>query len=69
MQTGVDVFKLMDVAEDLVVPMMDHPIRIDRDALILGYAGRLLFLPAVCQAGGRQVRRAVRATSWWSWAA
>ena len=38
-QTGVDVFKLMDVAEDLVVPMMDHPIRIDRDALILGYAG------------------------------
>ena len=38
-ETGVDVFKLMDVAEDLVVPMMDHPIRIDRDALILGYAG------------------------------
>jgi 4-hydroxy-2-oxovalerate/4-hydroxy-2-oxohexanoate aldolase len=37
--TGVDVFKLMDVAEDLVVPMMDSPIRIDRDALILGYAG------------------------------
>jgi 4-hydroxy-2-oxovalerate/4-hydroxy-2-oxohexanoate aldolase len=38
-ETGVDVFKLMDVAEDLVVPMMDDPIRIDRDALILGYAG------------------------------
>jgi 4-hydroxy-2-oxovalerate/4-hydroxy-2-oxohexanoate aldolase len=38
-ETGVDVFKLMDVAEDLVVPMMDHPIRIDRDSLILGYAG------------------------------
>jgi 4-hydroxy-2-oxovalerate/4-hydroxy-2-oxohexanoate aldolase len=37
--TGVDVFKLMDVAEDRVVPMMDTPIRIDRDALILGYAG------------------------------
>ncbi|HEY2809066.1 MAG TPA: 4-hydroxy-2-oxovalerate aldolase [Steroidobacteraceae bacterium] len=37
--TGVDVFRLMDVAEDLVVPMMDQPIRIDRDALILGYAG------------------------------
>lgn len=36
---GVDVFKLMDVAEDLVVPMMDHPIRVDRDSLILGYAG------------------------------
>ncbi len=38
-ETGVDVFKLMDVAEDLVVPMLDTPIRIDRDALILGYAG------------------------------
>lgn len=37
--TGVDVFKISDVAEDLVVPMMDHPIRIDRDALTLGYAG------------------------------
>lgn len=39
METGIDLFKLMDVAEDLVVPMMDHPIRIDRDALALGYAG------------------------------
>jgi 4-hydroxy-2-oxovalerate/4-hydroxy-2-oxohexanoate aldolase len=38
-ETGVDVFKLMDVAEDLIVPLMDQPIRIDRDSLILGYAG------------------------------
>ncbi len=37
--TGVDVWKIQDVAEDLVVPMMDFPIRIDRDALTLGYAG------------------------------
>ncbi len=36
---GVDLYKVMDVAEDLVVPMMDHPVRIDRDALVLGYAG------------------------------
>lgn len=39
METGVDVFKIQDVAEDLVVPIMDFPIRIDRDALTLGYAG------------------------------
>ena len=38
-QTGVDVFKIQDVAEDLVLPIMDFPIRIDRDALTLGYAG------------------------------
>ena len=36
---GVDVAKITDVADDLVVPMMDFPIRIDRDALTLGYAG------------------------------
>jgi 4-hydroxy-2-oxovalerate/4-hydroxy-2-oxohexanoate aldolase len=36
---GVDLYRVMDVAEDLVVPMMDAPVRIDRDALILGYAG------------------------------
>lgn len=38
-ETGVDVFKIQDVAEDLVVPIMDHVIRIDRDSLTLGYAG------------------------------
>lgn len=38
-ETGVDVAKITDVAEDRVVPIMDFPIRIDRDALTLGYAG------------------------------
>lgn len=38
-ETGVDVFGISDVAEDRVVPIMDAPIRIDRDALTLGYAG------------------------------
>ncbi|HDR9095745.1 TPA: 4-hydroxy-2-oxovalerate aldolase [Burkholderia vietnamiensis] len=38
-ETGVDVFRIQDVAEDMVVPIMDFPIRIDRDALTLGYAG------------------------------
>lgn len=36
---GIDLYKIMDVAEDLVVPIMDQPIRVDRDALTLGYAG------------------------------
>lgn len=38
-ETGVDLFKIQDVAEDLVIPMMDFPIRVDRDSLTLGYAG------------------------------
>ncbi len=37
--TGIDLYQIMDVAEDLVVPMMDQPIRVDRDALTLGWAG------------------------------
>ncbi|MFJ3076976.1 MULTISPECIES: 4-hydroxy-2-oxovalerate aldolase [Pseudomonas] len=37
--SGVDLYRIMDVAEDRVVPMMDQPIRLDRDALTLGYAG------------------------------
>ncbi|MBE9399038.1 4-hydroxy-2-oxovalerate aldolase [Pontibacterium sp. N1Y112] len=36
---GIDLYKIMDVAEDRVVPFMDQPIRVDRDALTLGYAG------------------------------
>ncbi|MCY1518228.1 4-hydroxy-2-oxovalerate aldolase 4 [compost metagenome] len=37
--TGVDVFKLTDVAEEKVFPMMEHIVRVDRDSLVLGYAG------------------------------
>lgn len=38
-ETGIDVFKLMDVAEDRVLPMMPKPPRADRDSLTLGWAG------------------------------
>ena len=38
-ETGVDLFKAMDIAEDLIVPMMDHMVRVDRDSLTLGWAG------------------------------
>ena len=37
--TGVDLFRLMDVAEEVIVPMMDHLVRVDRDSLTLGFAG------------------------------
>jgi len=37
--TGVDIFKLMDTAEEDVLPIMDEPVRLGRDALVLGYAG------------------------------
>jgi 4-hydroxy-2-oxovalerate/4-hydroxy-2-oxohexanoate aldolase len=37
--TGVDIFKLADAAEDHVMPIMDEPVRLSRDALVLGYAG------------------------------
>ncbi len=39
MVTNVDLFKLMDVAEELIVPMMDHIVRVDRESLTLGFAG------------------------------
>lgn len=38
-RTGIDLFHLMDVAEDVVYPMMESPTRIDRDSLTLGFAG------------------------------
>ena len=37
--TGVDLFKAMDIAEDMIVPMMEHIVRVDRDSLTLGFAG------------------------------
>lgn len=37
--TGVDPLRIMDVAEDVVAPIMPRPQLIDRSTLSLGYAG------------------------------
>ncbi|SIS94400.1 4-hydroxy-2-oxovalerate aldolase [Alicyclobacillus vulcanalis] len=37
--TGVDLYRAMDAAEDIVRPRMIRPVIPDRDSLTLGYAG------------------------------
>ncbi|WCK52319.1 4-hydroxy-2-oxovalerate aldolase [Aneurinibacillus sp. Ricciae_BoGa-3] len=37
--TGIDLYKMMDLAEDIVAPILTVPQEITRNSLVLGYAG------------------------------
>ena len=53
-ETGIDLFKIMDVAEDLIAPIITTPQIIDRDSLTLGYAGVYSSFKLFAQRSGKR---------------
>ena len=39
LNSGVDLYKMMDLAENIVAPILKQPQEITRDSLVMGYAG------------------------------
>ena len=65
-RTGIDVLAMIDVAEDVVRPVMDGECVIDRLAADHGLRRRVLQLPEARLPGRRALRRDRAPTSCWS---
>ena len=57
-KTGIDFFDIADAAEEVVAPAMPAECLLDRNALIMGYSGRVLQLPQARHPPVRALRRA-----------